>query len=158
MALTYGLKSPRDLLEKLKRDAKLLVQDITSDKFFNFVVTGYSIIDWVRNDASISQSAKSAVNNLYNDPWIKVCGDLANASKHFTLDKRKPITASAESHKGEQQTTKWGSYPWGVTPHTHIEQAEYIQIDLEDGSSLSCLELVKKVVETWDNFFRTHQL
>jgi hypothetical protein len=102
MALTYGLKSPRDLFEKVKRDAQLLVQDLTSDKFFNFVVTGYSIIDWVKNDPSISQPVKSAVINLYTDPWIKVCGDLANASKHFTLDepKRTPITASAESHKG----------------------------------------------------------
>ena len=64
MALTYGLRNPRDLLDKLKRDASLLAQGVTSDKFFNFVITGYSIIDWVKNDTSISQSARSAVENL----------------------------------------------------------------------------------------------
>jgi hypothetical protein len=46
MTLTFGLETPRDLLEKLKRDAALLREEATSDKFFNFVVTGYSIIDW----------------------------------------------------------------------------------------------------------------
>jgi hypothetical protein len=38
--LTFGLKTPRDLLEKLKRDATLLDDEVTSDRFFNFAVTG----------------------------------------------------------------------------------------------------------------------
>jgi len=48
MTLKYGLRSPRDLLEKLKRDAMLLDEDVTSDRFFNFVVTGYSLVDWAK--------------------------------------------------------------------------------------------------------------
>lgn len=158
MALTYGLRNPRDLLDKLKRDASLLAQGVTSDKFFNFVITGYSIIDWVKNDTSISQSARSAVENLYKDRWIKACGDLATAGKHFTLTSRKPITSKAESHKEERETKRWDNFAWGVSDYTQIEDAESITIDLEDGSSLSCLELVKNVIETWDNFFRAHQL
>jgi hypothetical protein len=37
-ALTYGLETPSDLLAKLKRDAALLKDEVTSDRFFNFVV------------------------------------------------------------------------------------------------------------------------
>jgi hypothetical protein len=158
MSLTYGLRGARDLLEKLKRDAALLDREVTSDNFFNFVVTGYSIIDWVKNDTSISQSARSAVGNLRDDRWIKVCGDLAIASKHFTLTTRKPITSGAESHEGERETKRLGNFPWGVTEYTVIDPTENIKIYLEDGSTMSGLELVKNVIETWDNFFRTHHL
>ena len=158
MTLTYGLRSARDLLGKLKRDAALLDQGVTSDKFFNFVVTGYSIIDWVKHDPSISPSARSAVEKLNGDRWIKVCGDLANASKHFVLTKRKPITSSAESDQGERETRNIGNFPWGFSEYTKIEPAESITIELEDGSSFSCLELVKNVIETWSKFFSAHQL
>ncbi len=56
MALTFGLRTPRDLLEKLERDAALINDEVTSDRFFNFVVTGYSMVDWIKNDSSIPDS------------------------------------------------------------------------------------------------------
>lgn len=86
MALTCGLRSPRDLLEKLKRDAALLDEEVTSDRFFNFVVTGYSIIDWVKNDPSSPSSAISAVETMGTDRWIKVCGDLANSQQALHVE------------------------------------------------------------------------
>ena len=39
MSLTFGLQTPRDLLEKLKRDGSLLDDEVTSDRLFNFVIT-----------------------------------------------------------------------------------------------------------------------
>jgi len=80
MSLTFGLQNPRDLLDKLKRDAALLEEEVTSDRFFNFVVTGYSIVDWLKHEPSVPQAATLA---MYKDRWIKICGDLATASKHF---------------------------------------------------------------------------
>jgi hypothetical protein len=35
---------------------------------------------------------------------------------------------------------------------------EGIVIELNDGSSFSCLELVKNVIETWEEFFRLRGL
>jgi hypothetical protein len=35
---------------------------------------------------------------------------------------------------------------------------EGIVIELNDGSSFSCLELVKNVIETWEEVFRLHGL
>jgi hypothetical protein len=92
MALTYGLLSARSLYEKLQRDAKALKEEVNSDRFFNFVVTGYSLIDWVKEDPSVPQTAQTAVKNIYDDihhdqwKWIKRCGDIAIASKHFTVN------------------------------------------------------------------------
>ena len=87
MTLTFGLSSTRDLFAKLQRDAAALESEVTSDRLFNFVVTGYSMIDWVKHDPSIPATAKApaAVQTLYDDKWLKVCGDLATAVKHFAL-------------------------------------------------------------------------
>jgi len=68
---------------------------------FNFVVTGYSLIDWIKNDSRLPSSARNAnaINALYRD--LKICGDLANGCKHFVLDrnKRKPVTSAATTEK-----------------------------------------------------------
>jgi len=43
------------------------------------------MIDWMKNDPPVpaSAKAKNEVHLLYVDPWLKVCGDLATACKHF---------------------------------------------------------------------------
>src|SRR5207244_10951499 len=100
MQLTPGLQTAKDLHEKLKRDAGLLQEEVTSDRFFNFVITGWSLVDWVQNDTTVPLHLKCAVVGLRNNQWLKVCGDLATAAKHFALTRRRPVTARAESQRG----------------------------------------------------------
>ncbi|AOS84391.1 hypothetical protein BIU88_09770 [Chlorobaculum limnaeum] len=150
MALTFGLTSIRDLHAKLQRDAATLDEEVTSDSFFNFVVTGYSMIDWVKNDPSVSSAAKvpAIVESLYNDHWLKVCGDLATASKHFTLTKRTPITSSASSLSGFG-VGRFGKGVYGVGE-------ESIEVCLNDGTSFHCLDMVQGVLSSWQTFFSIH--
>lgn len=150
MTLTFDLKSARDLFAKLQRDAEALDQQVTSDRLFNFVVTGYSMIDWIKNDPNVPAPAKTAavVDGLRNDRWLRVCGDLANACKHFTLQKRSPVTASARSESG-YGAGRFGHGGYGIGE-------ESIDIQLNDGASLQCLELVKNVLETWHCFIKSH--
>jgi hypothetical protein len=84
MSLTPGLSSAVDLFRKLQRDVARLDHEVTNDQFFNLVITGYSLIDWVKNDSSLPAAARTAeeIALLCKEPWLKVCGDLANASKH----------------------------------------------------------------------------
>jgi hypothetical protein len=145
--LTFGLKTPRDLLDKLKRDGCLLDDEVTSDRFFNFVITGYSLIDWVKHEPTV---ARSDVDAMYHARWIRICGDIANASKHFTLTTRRPITSKVESQQGSG-VGRFGKGGFGIGE-------EGIVIELNDGSSFSCLELVKNVIETWEEFFRLRGL
>ncbi len=100
MALTFGLNSVRDLFAKLQRDAYLLEEEVTTDRFFNFVVTGYSMVHWIRNDPSVPQAAKTQYGNLHKDYWLSICGDIANACKHFTLTSIKSDAKSATSTQG----------------------------------------------------------
>jgi hypothetical protein len=147
---TFGLASPRDLLAKLRRDAALLDKQVTSDCVFNFVVTSYSLIDWIKNDSKLPSSARNAnaINTLYRD--LKICGDLANGCKHFVLDrnKRKPVTSAATTDKG-YGVGRFGKGAYGIGE-------ESIVIRLNDGSTIDCLVFVRDVLSVWDKFFSTH--
>jgi hypothetical protein len=150
MTLTFGLSSTHDLFAKLQRDAAALENEVTSDRLFNFVVTGYSMIDWVKHDPSIPATAKAAaaVQGLYDDKWLKVCGDLATAVKHFALSKRVPITSSATTAQG-YGVGRYGAGGYGVGE-------ESIEVTLNDGTSFHCLELMQGVLATWLGFFSAH--
>jgi hypothetical protein len=150
MSLTYGLSTVSDLLAKLERDAKSLDDEVTSDLMFNFVVTGYSMIDWIKNDPNVPQTAKASneIEALYSDQWLKVCGDLATASKHFTLTRRQPITTSATSSQGFG-VGRFGKGGFGVGE-------EAIEIELSDGTKYDALALKNGVLNKWRSFFLTH--
>ena len=150
MSLIAGFNSAKDLLMKLKRDAELLDEQVTSDRFFNFVVTGYSLIDWVNKDPAIPLAAQTATQSLYNDKWLQVCGDLATASKHFTLTTRVLVTASANPQQGFG-VGRFGKGGWG-------EGEEHIEVKLNDGTVFSGLDLVRGVLQSWDQFFANHGL
>ena len=150
MTLTCGFSTARDLFEKLQRDAAALDAEVTSDRLFNFVVTGYSLIDWIKNDPSVPASAKvaSAIEGLYSDTWLKVCGDLATASKHFRLTSRPPVTTSAKASRG-YGVGRYGRGGYGVGE-------ESVMLQLNDGTSFHCLELARGVVASWQAFFTAH--
>jgi hypothetical protein len=153
MALgAFSLSSTRDLFAKLERDADALEQEVTSDRLFNFVVTGYSMIDWVKNDPTIPPAAKthSILRGLRDDQWLTICGDLATACKHFALDRRKPITTSANSACGFG-TGGYGKGGYGIGE-------ESIEIRLNDGTCFQCLDLVEGVITTWQSFFTFYKV
>ena len=50
MALRFGLRTASDLFAKLRRDAALLDEEVTSDLFFNFVVTARHLPEWIEKD------------------------------------------------------------------------------------------------------------
>ena len=150
MSLIYKLSTVRDLFEKLERDATSLRDEVTSDRMFNFVVTGYSMIDWINNDPSVPSSAKTAseIKSLHKDQWLKICGELANAAKHFTLKSRKPITSSAISSQG-YGVGRFGKGGFGVGE-------EEIEIELNNGTKYGAFDLVNGVIDKWESFFLTH--
>lgn len=150
MSLTFGLATTKDLFAKLQRDAAALDDEVTSDRLFNFVVTGYSMIDWVKNDPMVPAAAKntSSIQGLYGDSLLKVCGDLATAVKHFKLTSRVPVTSSAATSQG-YGVGRFGKGGYGLGE-------ESIEVVLNDGTCFHCLDLVQGVLTTWQTFFTTH--
>lgn len=153
MALTFGLNTARDLLKKLEREAALLQDDgVTADRFMNFVQTGYALIDWIKNDPTVPAAAKghSVIKGLYDDRTLKVCGNLANSVKHFTLTTRQPITTSTAANCG------FGVGRLGMGGFGEGEQE--IIITLNDGTAMNALNFVQDVLATWNQFFLTQKI
>ena len=148
--LTASLTSFRHLHEKLLRDFARLSNEVTGDAFFDFVVTGYSLIDWVKNDPSIHAAAKSDVDILYDDTWLRICGDIATGMKHFTLRKRTPVTSSVSSSEGFG-LGRFGKGDYGVG-----EQS--IVVLLKSGQTYDCSELAEGVTQSWASFIQRHGL
>ena len=150
MSLTFGITTAKELHDKLNRDAALLNQEVTSDGFFNFVVTGYSLIDWIKHDPTVPASAKEQIqiDALYTDTWLKVCGDLATAAKHFKFTIRVPEMSSASSSSGYGMG-RFGKGGFGVGE-------ESINIVLNDGTSFNVFDFLQGVLSSWDEFFVTH--
>jgi len=153
MSLTYSFNSIPDIYEKLKRDASALENEVNGDSFFNFVTTGYSMIDWVKNDPKVPSSAKDTlqIQTLYDNQWLKVCGDIANSSKHFTLDEKrakKSVTSSVTSQQGFG-VGRFDKAGFGVGE-------EDITILLNDGREFGCLYFIHQVLESWEQFFNLH--
>lgn len=153
MALTFGFNTARDLRDKLERDAASLFDEaVTGDRFMNFVLTGYALIDWIKNDPAVPGAARqhSVVQGLYADHTLKICGDLANSVKHFTLTSRTPITKNTDIDSG------FGVGRYGMGGYGVGEQE--IVITLNDGTVLNALDFVQDVLIVWRSFFVAHAL
>lgn len=144
------MTSAVDLFHKLLRDIGRLNKEITSDDFFNFVITGYSLIDWVKHDTSLPATARTSeeIDGLHKEPWLKVCGDLATSSKHYTLTTRKPVVTNAESQQG------FGKGRYGKGAYSVGEEA--IEIRINNNSEWTALEFACGVLQAWLQFFERH--
>ena len=148
--LPGSLRSAVDLLQKVRRDAALLDEEVTSDRFFNFVVTAYSLIDWIDHDPTVPITAKAPaeIAALRADPWLLLCGDAATGAKHFKLTRRTPTAAKVSVASGFG-VGRYGKGKFGVGE-------EHITVHMPDGRVYGALELVRGVLDTWGAFFSRH--
>lgn len=78
--VSYGFSRPKDLFEKLKRDAAKLNSQPSPDDVFNFLVTAASLYDWVRkfynNSAVVGRIAAAIKDRKWqtfpeaHEPWL----------------------------------------------------------------------------------------
>lgn len=151
MSRTFGLRTVSDLFAKLEREAGKLRQEVSSDDFFNFVVTAYSLADWIQNDPSVDASAIADLHRFRSSPCIRICRDLANSSKHFILDPRRNPTPKVESASSDQGfgMGRFGFGDFGLGE-------EQITVVLTDGETLDGLQFVDDVLREWKLFFDAH--
>jgi hypothetical protein len=103
----------------------------------------------LQNDPRI-QAPAIAIRGLHGDRWLKVCGGLATASKHFKLTQRIPVVASTASSRG-YNVGRYGKGGYRVGEAS-------INVELNDGTKFGCLDLVRGVLSTWSIFFAIHSI
>ena len=150
MSLTYSFETANDLLEKLRREAAGLDEEVTGDKFFNFIITAYHITDWIKSDPTVPVSAKDDISSMYQDTYVAISRDLANSSKHFSLrsNYQNQVTDSTKSQQG-YGFGRYGKGGYGIGE-------EQIDIECTDGSKYNALDLAKNVLKSWESFFNRH--
>jgi len=123
---------------------------VTSDCFFDLVITGYSLIDWVKNDTTLPALARDEAcsGQLHQEPWLKVCGDLATASKHFGLKYRAPVVTNATSRTG------YGAGRYGIGAYGEGE--EDIEVEIGKGKVWAARKFAIGVLQAWLQFFERH--
>jgi hypothetical protein len=89
---------PKELLYKLYREGRRTHVAKTSDELmdsvFNFCVTGHSIRDWLIKHLELNK--QDFHDECNEDKYLKYCRDIANSSKHFSLDMPAVINVKEE--------------------------------------------------------------
>lgn len=126
---------------------------MSSDRFFNFVVTAYSLVDWVKNDPAVNPAAKADLQRFGATCAIQICRELANSSKHFELDPRRYPNPKVQSAHADQGfgVGRFGVGGFGVGE-------EEIQIVLDDGTTQDGLTLMEDALREWNAFFAQHAI
>ena len=149
-SLTYGLRSWKDLYEKLKRDAELLEDEVTSDRLFNFVITAYHLCDWVGKASEVPETIRVCGGSAWKNKPISICRDIADASKHFGLN-RKPGTVDKVESQRACGTGRFGKGAYGVGE-------EGITLTLSDNLHIKALSFKNEVLNFWHDFFCKNSL
>src|ERR1700734_3582872 len=78
----FQLQTPRDMLEKARREHDRLFADFNIDNVFNFFVTAYHIQDYIKMAGSVP---RAVLRSFLNDPDLKAARDMCNKGKHMML-------------------------------------------------------------------------
>lgn len=90
MGQTYNFQTPRDLYEKLCRDAEKLDLVIDGDHLFNFIATAHHLKDWMKHSPLKGSTViKRLLKTLKNDENLKICSDIVAANTHFKIQPQK---------------------------------------------------------------------
>ena len=165
---SFALRSPADLLEKLKREFKRLQEDETyqSDHAFNFAVTAWHMTDWVYKDARQRDPAnpkpfgykgKGNFQKTVRDNCtaLDICYELAQGSKHFELrqEQRKRVRKTDTSLTGDPSAFL------GFFKLDHDRLAgTVLKIRLTSEESVRAEDVFAEAITYWREFFEKHGL
>ena len=146
--MSVGLDTALDLFGKVERDQAAVQRQVTPDVVFNFVVTAHALCDWIQKDPTLPAATKEAAAELAKtNEWLRACRDLANGSKHFSIDRYQPMVEHADASTG------YGRGRFGVGPYGVGEWSIKVSWG---GATYQALDLVVQVYEVWATFFRQH--
>jgi hypothetical protein len=81
----FELRTPADMLNKVRREHARLMACTDIDNVFNFFVTAYHIKDYIEKTNAVTQYM---LDTFLSDRDIKDCHDLCDKGKHMRLTTR----------------------------------------------------------------------
>lgn len=138
------LRTPRDMLEKAKRERGRLTSNFNIDNVFNFFVTANHIRDYIEKNAALD---RDLVAGFCSSQDMLDCRDLCDKAKHLRLTKR----ADPVTHKWSGAV---GGAPLGVLPMAGNGRWEL----WSDDRHVDIQRLADRVLNSWNSFFEQHGL
>lgn len=156
MTLLYEYKVPKDLLAKLVRDGRKAHLCSTSaeefcDNLFDFCITAHAIRDWCIKSLSLSGSAIQTFHDRCNKSnYLQYCRDIANTTKHFSLDEKKTSSVS--------EVTEYNSEVVSITTTGDIIEgsaslSQSALVYVADGNPVEAFRLLIGTVQEWNRIF-----
>ena len=139
----FELRTPRDMLEKTRREYQRLTESLNIDNVFNFFVTAYHIRDYIDVNNTID---KATLDKFFEDQDMQDCRDLCNKGKHLVLSSCNPVT---HIWTGCLNGAPMGTLPLGGGRKWVL---------FTRGREVEVASLAKRVLDKWDGFFENHKL
>jgi hypothetical protein len=140
----FELGSPRDMLEKAKRDLEVMKSQLNTDSLFNFFVTAYHVMDYVKASGTVGQKE---INGMFADPDFELCNFLCNKGKHIQLRKK-------DAYEAKHRGGTLGSV--GFNEATFNAGGSYVILDIS--SRIDPLALADRLIDKWETFFADNGL
>ena len=165
MTLTYGFSTPRDLLEKarrdlLKLDAAAQTDDTQAvgDALFDFAVTTFHVKDWLKEQPGAPFQPQDVEDYVASNAAISSFHDLCTAGKHRVISRYQPSTVEVLASAGPA-TDIAAHFADGARSNRDLNRVVIRRkVILTDGSRNEVVRLARSAIEAWDAFFRQHGL
>ncbi|MFZ6772740.1 hypothetical protein ACO0LB_08465 [Undibacterium sp. SXout7W] len=150
MSVIYGFDTPKDLLKKLHRDGyQTWIAENHQQKydyFFNFCITAHAMRDWCIKHLNLSSVDKAAFHEELNQKTVLTyVRDIANASKHFSLDSSTSTVSGVEATQSQFAVLRSGVH----SEHQEMSTKSDLVIKLSDGTSKILFEFLLHVMQEW---------
>jgi hypothetical protein len=149
---TFELKSPQDLLRKLRFDMEQLKNNPTNTYLaFNFFVTAEHMKDWLYPGKA---NQKNRENLEKSSPLLQVCSHVANGAKHFQVEgKHHRSVSDPVKAGGYWGSGYWGSEYWSSDYWAKGSLIVPLQGEAEKhfGASITVLDLAERIITFWES-------
>ena len=127
------LNRVRRFLDRINRQDRSPIE--YEDDMWSFFQNCWHLKDWVKDDPSVPEQVRKSIEDLAGGSGpLRICADLANATKH--LEPRTPRVGAKPSH-----------YNVAIVPG-ESSKVEYI-VETGSGSKQDGLDLGRKCVLEW---------
>ncbi len=165
MGLTPSLKSVRDLLKKLEREAYRAYHshdDIDKfDHFYNFCVSAHSMRDFFFEDKSIVtvEDRKPYHDEWKNDEILRAVGEIANSSKHLVLREWNGTQKEVKTHGVSTRTNTFVDlYICNEALEKEFVRRREVSVALGDDYEVALYDFTSRVLHRWYRILESHHM
>jgi hypothetical protein len=142
----FEISTPRDMFNKARRELKRMKADYNTDTIFNFFVTAYHIMDYVKKQEAISPAV---IKDMYDDSDFQMCHFICNKGKHLILKKGDKDTKTIYKPGAIYGEPLFGSTMYNESPSYKF---------FVDDQEINIIELAKKLIKKWESFLSKNKL